>query len=175
LLESKSGSEILVDIASNEMSNMFVNAPLISPQIIIPIINKIRLKGHSDTVHAVCYMKNSNRIITGSRDKTIKIWNIENGDCLTTLMGHSNMISSLILISDTKLASAGWDNLIKIWDLNTNKCIRTYKGHDKWVECLCLFKNLQLISGSFDNTIKIWDLNSTSCIKTLKGIFILKR
>jgi hypothetical protein len=167
-LENKLGSELLVDVASNEVIS--VNLPLVYSQVTIPIISKIRLKGHSDTVHAICYVKNSNRIITGSRDKTIKIWNIETGECLATLMGHSNMISSLILVSDTKLASSSWDNLIKIWDLNTNKCIRTYKGHEKWVECLCISKSLQLISGSFDNTIKIWDLNSAACIKTLKGI-----
>ncbi|KAI3655646.1 hypothetical protein MP638_002240, partial [Amoeboaphelidium occidentale] len=48
------------------------------------------LSGHQDTVFSVAIMPGEKRIVSGSRDKTIKVWDIETGRCLKTLNGHQD-------------------------------------------------------------------------------------
>jgi len=60
-------------------------------------------------------------IISGSNDELIKIWDL-NGNCLKTLEGHKDRITSLIITPDSKnIVSGSYDKIIKIWDLETLK------------------------------------------------------
>ena len=74
------------------------------------------LKGHSYGVLSVAYSPDGTKIISGSRDNTIKIWDANTGQCLKTLEGHSNMISSVAYSPDgTEIISGSEDKTIKIW------------------------------------------------------------
>lgn len=56
------------------------------------------------------------RIISGSDDKTIKLWNVNSGECIQTLTGHSSCVSSVAVLSNDKIVSASDDKTIKIWN-----------------------------------------------------------
>ena len=74
------------------------------------------LKGHSYSVLSVAYSPDGTKIISGSGDKTIKIWEANTGECLKTLKGHSETIFSVAYSSDgTKIISCSYDETIKIW------------------------------------------------------------
>ena len=74
------------------------------------------LKGHSESVWSVAYSPDGTKIISGSEDKTIKIWDANTGACLKTLEGHKYGVSSVAYSPDgTKIISGSWDNTIKIW------------------------------------------------------------
>ena len=76
------------------------------------------------------YIPNTKLIASGSRDKTIKVWNYETGECLNTLEGHSSWIKSLAHIENTKLIVSGsGDRTINIWDYESSECTRTLEGH----------------------------------------------
>ncbi|MEE1097327.1 MAG: hypothetical protein U0K83_03255, partial [Bacteroidales bacterium] len=53
------------------------------------------LEGHSKYVRYVAYSPDGTKIISGSADKTIKIWNANTGECLKTLEGHSDWVNSV--------------------------------------------------------------------------------
>jgi len=76
------------------------------------------VKGHTSRVNCLVYLGNS-RLVSGSWDDTIKIWNITTRECIQTLKGHWGSVCSLAYIDDTRLASASGDNTIKIWDMPT--------------------------------------------------------
>lgn len=64
--------------------------------------------------------------ITGSEDTTLKIWRVEDLNCIDTLEGHLSAIQSVTYLSDgSKIVSASADKSIKIWDNLTHKCIKT--------------------------------------------------
>ena len=112
----------------------------------------------------------SNRqLASGSYDKSIKIWNIDTGECILTLTGHSQEIHSLQLLANNQLASGSSDMTIKIWDMNLGECIRTLIGHSGWIVSLELLPNNKIASGSGDSFIKIWNVDSGECIETLEG------
>ena len=67
-----------------------------------------------------------NRIITGSFDKTCKVWDAESGDCLHTLRGHLTEIVCLCFNpQSTLIATGSMDNTAKLWDVNTGSELHT--------------------------------------------------
>ena len=129
------------------------------------------LKGHSDYVHSVAYSPDGSRIISGSDDNTIKIWDVNIGTCLKTLEGHSNYVGSVSFSPDSiRIISGSYDKTIKIWDANMGVCIKSLYGHSGYVQSVAYSPDgSRIISGSADKTIKMWDSNTGECIKTLKG------
>jgi len=60
-------------------------------------------------------------IISGSRDKSIKIWNFISGKCLKTFLGHTDYIVGLVKINANQFASSSSYESIKIWDISKLK------------------------------------------------------
>ena len=74
------------------------------------------LKGHKYSVNSVAYSPDGTKIISGSRDQTIKIWDANTGECLKTLEGHSQRVNSVAFSTDgTKIISGSSDKTVKIW------------------------------------------------------------
>jgi len=128
--------------------------------------------GHSSDVTCLCLMnRNGNlTLVSGSNDKTIKIWSldpIEKSACLKTLIGHSNSVTKLeIAFNKFDLISCSCDGTIKIWNIDEETCV-TMNAHDGAIRCVKTYQTNFLASCSFDETIKIWDLSSLKCLKTL--------
>jgi WD40 repeat protein len=74
------------------------------------------LEGHSLGVLSVVYSPDGTKIISGSVDKTIKIWDANTGICLQTLEGHSSNVYSVAYSPDDKrIVSGSADKTVKIW------------------------------------------------------------
>ncbi|MEE1323966.1 MAG: PEGA domain-containing protein, partial [Bacteroidales bacterium] len=130
------------------------------------------LNGHSDLVYSVAYSPDGTKIISGSRDDNIKIWDANTGQCLKTLEGHAwSSVQSVAYSPDgTKIISGSADGYIKIWAANTGVCLQTLTGHSESVRSVAYSPDgTKIISGSPDKTIKIWNANTGQCLQTLMG------
>ena len=115
----------------------------------------ITLLGHSEGI--LCLNKiNDNHIVSGGKEKLIKIWDYHTGNCIYYLVCFAK-VSSLVKLCKTKIAVGCFDASIKILDLETKKCVKTFHGHTNVVTSLIKLSNIQIASGS-DNMIKIWEL-----------------
>ncbi|KAM0259857.1 hypothetical protein ACHAQJ_003101 [Trichoderma viride] len=121
-------------------------------------------KGHENGV--TCLQFDHNILATGSYDTTIKIWNVETGECIRTLRGHTSTIRTL-QFDDAKLISGSFDKTIKIWNWHTGECISTLQGHTDGVLSIH-FDGCKLASGSIDKTVKIFSFD-TKQTWTLRG------
>ncbi|KAH8812140.1 putative E3 ubiquitin ligase complex SCF subunit sconB [Xylogone sp. PMI_703] len=120
-------------------------------------------KGHTNGV--MCLQFDDNIVATGSYDTTIKIWDINTGECIRTLRGHTSGIRALQFDS-TKLISGSLDRTLKVWNWHTGECLSTFQGHTAGVIALNFDGNI-LASGSVDTSIKIWNFEdkSTFCLR----------
>ena len=71
------------------------------------------------------------RIVSGSDDKTVKIWNTD-GECLKTLEGHSNYVFSVAILGPDRIVSGSQDKTVKIWNTD-GECLKTLEGHSNYV------------------------------------------
>jgi len=77
---------------------------------------KTTLTGHSESVYSVAISPDGQTLVSGSKDKTIKVWNLQTGVLKTTLTGHSDSVNSVAISPDGEtIVSGSGDNTIKIW------------------------------------------------------------
>ena len=141
------------------------------------------LVGHSGAINCLILLTNRNgHVASGSDDKTIKIWNVENGKCLKTLRGHKDAVMGLDVLANGELVSCEWHGIVKIWDLNSKEggsCIKTMHGHAEYSRSIQIKpqnndsntsrnKN-EIVLCSQYGTIKTWDVNTGECIKTVQA------
>ncbi|KAJ5066468.1 lissencephaly-1 [Anaeramoeba ignava] len=102
----------------------------------------------------------SSYLVTGSRDKTIKLWDISTGQCIQTFIGHDNWVRQVLFHPCGKfIISCSDDRTIRIWEIETGRCIRIlYEAHEHFIQTLSFNPRFpQLASGSVDCMLKIWD------------------
>jgi guanine nucleotide-binding protein subunit beta-2-like 1 protein len=124
------------------------------------------LKGHNGWVTCIATSaENPDMILSGSRDKTIMIWNITKesesnyGVPRRSLTGHGHFVQDIVISSDGQFALSGsWDSTLRLWDLNSGTTTRRFVGHTKDVLSVAFSAdNRQIVSGSRDRTIKLWN------------------
>ena len=110
-------------------------------------------------------------IVSGSRDSTIEVWNMEDGKLIRTLRGHEGDVTSVAISPDGKyIVSGSRDSTIKVWNMEDGRLIRTLRGHARSVTSVAISPDGRfIVSGSDDNTIKIWSMEDVRLIKTLSG------
>jgi hypothetical protein len=88
------------------------------------------LEGHRGCIWAVAVTADGRRAVSGSRDQTLKFWDLETGRELATLRGHSSSVTAVAVTADGRRAVSGsWDQTLKLWDLDTSQELATLGGH----------------------------------------------
>jgi len=123
------------------------------------------MMGHEDSV--MCLDFDDKYIVSGSKDNSIRVWNIETSECEHLLESHNNGVRTLRFDS-RHIVSGARDSTIKVWDLATGTLHNTLRGHHYTVYCL-EFDDQFIISGSVDKTIRLWDRETGENLKEMKG------
>ncbi|NQE35256.1 serine/threonine-protein kinase [Microcoleus asticus] len=123
---------------------------------------------HSDAVGSVAFSPDGLMLASGSKDKTIQIWDLATGKSIRTFPGDSSTIWSVAFDSKgTKLATGTGFWRVMLWDLKTGQVIRSL-DHTASVWSVALSPDGQLVaSGSGDTTTKISDAATGNVIQNL--------
>ena len=78
-------------------------------------------------------------MVSASGDTTIKLWDVETGQCLKTFNGHTRGLACVKLEGNI-IYSGGQDNKLKIWDVHTGKCISSLSGHSDLIRTIDSFE-----------------------------------
>jgi transcription initiation factor TFIID subunit 5 len=101
-------------------------------------------------------------VITGSSDKTCRLFDVQRGSAVRLYTGHSGPITCVEISPDGKLlATASTDSAVNVYDINSAKCIKSFKGHTPGSSVYTLTfdkSSAVLLSGGSDCSVRVWDL-----------------
>jgi len=132
------------------------------------------LSGHTYSVNSVAFSPDGRLLASGSRDRTIRLWDVEAGQVVRTLSGHTDWVSSVAFSPDGRLLASGSDDrTIRLWDVGTGQVVRTLSGHTDSVNSVAFSPDGRLLaSGSGDRTIRLWDVGTGQVVRTLSGYIV---
>ncbi|MHC4439324.1 MAG: protein kinase domain-containing protein, partial [Planctomycetota bacterium] len=133
--------------------------------------SRMTLRGRDDWVSSVAFSPDGKCIVSGSKDSTIKIWDVETRAELMTLIGHKDGVGSVAFSPDGKrMVSGSDDKTVKIWDVATGNELMALGRHGQRISEVAFSPDgKRIISGSADNTIKVWDAVTGAEVMTLRG------
>lgn len=123
-------------------------------------------------VLSVAFSADNRQIVSGSRDKTIKLWNTL-AECKYTIQedGHSDWVSCVRFSPNQVnpiIVSAGWDRTVKVWNLTNCKLKLNHYGHNGYLNTVTVSPDGSLCtSGGKDCKALLWDLNDGKHLHTL--------
>ena len=151
------------------------------------------LQGHTAAVWAVCVISGPPcRVVSGSWDHTLRVWDPTTGTCVRTLAGHSDTVNALVTLPGNRVASGGGDRCIRVWAPLHGEdgaqedqagsgqpgiapagaaplCERVCWGHTSTVYALAALPDGRIVSGSGDGTLRLWGASGTSCERVMKS------
>ncbi|MFG3819664.1 WD40 repeat domain-containing protein, partial [Limnothrix redekei] len=117
-----------------------------------------RLVHHINKVRAGCFSLDSQYIATGSDDCSVKLWDLD-GNCISTLIGHTALVSHLQFLDETVLLSASNDGTIVLRDVKEKKRMQI-QAHSSYITAVDYCSERGLIAtASEDRTVAIWTLH----------------
>jgi WD40 repeat protein len=135
---------------------------------------KAVFRGHEGCVYSVAFSPDGARIVSGSGDNIVRVWDARSGEELQCLVGHSDLVWSVAISPDgTRVASGSWDGTARVWDAQSGVCVNTFRGHTSRVNSVAFsHDSTRVLSGSYDKSARVWDAQSgqeTLCLKAGYG------
>jgi WD40 repeat protein len=126
------------------------------------------LQGHTDYISSIALTNDNKWLVSGSSDNTIRVWDMQNGECIFILKDDI-WVNTVLISPDSKwIVSENLDDYIKVWDLKTGQCINTFNAGS--ITSIIISPDSKWIMiGLIDANIKILNLQSGECIKMLQG------
>jgi serine/threonine protein kinase len=131
------------------------------------------IDAHDNAVQSVAFAATAQgpMLLTGSADKTVRLWNTGSYESVRRYRGHSDFISALSIKPDgSALASASFDGNIRVWSAKSNTTLRRLYGHKGPVGGLAFAPAGDvLVSAGQDGKVRLWDLKGGRAARVLPG------
>ena len=118
------------------------------------------LSGHTRMVKSLTFSSDGTLLVSGSNDKTVKLWDVQTGGVIKTFNGHTDWVVSVSISADcTMIVSGSEDKTIRLWDIQTKGCYHVIEQKD-WVDYVSFspMDSHSFISTS-GGTLCQWDIN----------------
>lgn len=127
------------------------------------------LSGHTKQVTAVAIDASGTLAASASRDATIRLWKLPNGEEAAVLKEHAADVISIDFSPDGKtLAAVDYDGKVILWDVDSSKPARTIDAHEGRSYAVAYHPNGKMVaSGGDDNMVKLWNANDGQLLKEL--------
>jgi len=119
------------------------------------------LQGHTDIVTSVAFSPDGRRIVSGSYDRSVRLWNAQTGQPIgQPLQGHTAIVSSVAFSPDgRRIVSGSYDRSVRLWNAQTGQPIgQPLQGHTAIVSSVAFSPDgRRIVSGSYDRSVRLWN------------------
>jgi WD40 repeat protein len=122
------------------------------------------LRGHKAWVTSVDWSRDGYRIVSGSEDGEIRVWDVESAAELALLEGHKGCVRAVRFSPDGRFIASGAgsefsdDRTVRVWEASSGAQLTVMSGHDEQVMSVGWSPNgLHIVSGSLDGIVRVWD------------------
>ncbi|HAD03350.1 MAG TPA: hypothetical protein DEB35_10725 [Desulfuromonas sp.] len=127
------------------------------------------LKGHSGWVNTVSFSPDGHQAISGSSDKTVRLWDIRTGDCKCYSAGNKVIVNKVYVAAISPDGNSVYCSGILLLNLITGDYTRKFGYQDYTIEALAISPDgCHLLSGGFDKNLTLWDVISGACTRVFK-------
>jgi len=129
------------------------------------------LRGHENRVTSVAYSPDGRRVVSGSRDRTGRVWDAKSGAELACLRGHKERVESVAYSPDgRRIVSGSDDKTVRVWDAQNGAELACVRGHEGGVTSVAYSPDgRRIVSGSSDRIVRVWDAQSCAELACLRG------
>ncbi len=126
---------------------------------------------HGGPVRAVAFTPGGDRVISGSEDATLRVWDPVSGECLLVIEGARLGAYALAVSPDGATVAAGCkDGVIREFAIASGELLHEYRGHRGFVRSVAYTHDgLRLVSSADDGSVRIWRRDSDEPPLTLEG------
>ncbi|XP_044145023.1 autophagy-related protein 16-1 isoform X3 [Bufo gargarizans] len=125
------------------------------------------LTGHSGKVLSAKFLLDNARIVSGSHDRTLKLWDLRNKVCIKTVFAGSSCND--IVCTEQCVMSGHFDKKIRFWDIRTECIVRELELQGRITALDLNHERTELLSCSRDDLIKIIDLRASAVRQTFSA------
>jgi len=131
------------------------------------------LRGHSQWAMSVAFSSDGNWLASGSRDRTIRLWDLSTGQTRHVLRGHDGAITRVAFSRDGRwLASSSEDKSIRLWDVAKGELIQVLGSHANPAGDVAFSPDgTRVASVGNDRKIKIWNVDARELVSTFQQDF----
>lgn len=127
------------------------------------------LTGHKGYVAGITFSPDGDILVTGSSDKTARLWNVHTGENIEILTGHTGIVYNATFSPDGDNFITRGGNTLWMWDANTREHLKTFEGDVYGCRWFKYSPDGKIITTRFNDTVRLLDASTRETKKVLIG------